>query len=121
MSHSFPLTTTNWPRQVFDSSDPAYGLATNQLKITVVHGSDNHMFSTLHNVRWAAYSEGASVEDMGTYSFLAHVPMAQQLLDSPDVLSPFQQVCGKLHQVGIQILSPLLTRCGILPVLVLRK
>ena len=51
------------------------------------------MFSTLHNVRWAAYSEGASVEDMGTYSFFAHVQMAQQLLDSPDVLSPFQQVC----------------------------
>jgi len=47
--------------------------------------------------------------------------MAQQLLDSPDVLSPFQQVCGKLHQVGIRILSALLTRCGILPVLVLRK
>jgi hypothetical protein len=79
------------------------------------------MFSKLHNVRWAAYSEGASVEDMGVNHCGAHVPMAQQLLDSPDVLSPFQQVCGKLHQVGIQMLSPLLTRCGILPVLVLRK
>ena len=59
----------------------------------MVQGSDNYMLSALHNVRWAAYSEGASVEDMGTYSFFAHVPMAQQLLDSPDVLSPFQQVC----------------------------
>ena len=53
------------------------------------------MFTKLHNVRWAAYSEGASVEDMDTYSFFAHVPMAQQLLDGPYVLSPFQQVCGK--------------------------
>ena len=53
------------------------------------------MFLTLHNVRWAAYSEGASVEDMDTYSFFAHVPMAQQLLDSPDALYPFQQVCGQ--------------------------
>jgi hypothetical protein len=56
-------------RQVFDSPDPAYGLATDQLKITVVHGSVNHMFSKLHNVRWAAYPEMASVEDMGTYRF----------------------------------------------------
>jgi hypothetical protein len=103
------------------------------------------MFSKLYNVRWAAYSEGASVEDMGVNHCGAHVPMAQQLLDSPDVLSPFQQVCSKgiskgmaarclghtgfddspfhglLHQAGIQMLSPLLTRCGILPVLVLRK
>ena len=30
---------------------------------------------------------------MGTYHYVAHVPVAQQLLDSPDVLSPFQQVC----------------------------
>jgi hypothetical protein len=51
------------------------------------------MFNTLHNVRWAAYSEGASVEDMGVNHCGAHVPMAQQPLDSPDVLSPFQQVC----------------------------
>jgi hypothetical protein len=51
------------------------------------------MFSKLHNVRWAAYCEGASVEEMDRYIFFAHVPMAQQLLDSPDVLSPFQQVC----------------------------
>ena len=58
-------------RQVFDSPDPAYGLATDQLKITVVHGSDNHMSTALHNVRWAAYPEGASVEDMGTYSFFS--------------------------------------------------
>ena len=95
MSPSFPLTTANWSRQVFDIPDPAYNLATGLLKITVVHGSDNHMFSTLHNVRWAAYSEGASVEDMGTYHFGAHVPVAQQLLDGPDVLSPLQRVCGK--------------------------
>ena len=30
---------------------------------------------------------------MGTYHYVAHVPVAQQLLDSPYVLSPFQQVC----------------------------
>jgi hypothetical protein len=53
------------------------------------------MFSTLHNVRWAAYPEGASVEGMGTYGFFAHITVAQQLLDGPDVLATFQQVYCK--------------------------
>ena len=30
---------------------------------------------------------------MGIYHYVAHVPVAQQLLHSPYVLSPFQQVC----------------------------
>jgi len=54
----------------------------------VVHGSDNHMFSTLHNVRWAAYPEGASVEDMGVNHCGAHIPVAQQFLDGVDVFGP---------------------------------
>ena len=46
------------------------------------------MFSTLHNVRWAAYPEGASVEDMGVNHCGAHIPVAQQFLDGVDVFGP---------------------------------
>ncbi len=47
------------------------------LKIAVVHGSDNHLFDLLHNICWAANSEGASVEYMGVDHGGAHILVAR--------------------------------------------
>ena len=62
--------------------------------LALVHWSDNHMFSTLHNVRWAAYPEGASVEDMSVNHCGAHIPVAQQFPNGANGLTPLQQLGG---------------------------
>jgi len=63
--------------------------------LCLVLGSENHLFSPLHKVRGAAYSQWAAVEHMGVDHGGAHILMAQQLLDGADVLAPLQQVGGK--------------------------
>jgi hypothetical protein len=61
---------------------------------SAVHGSDNHLFSTLYNVHCAADAKRAAVEHIEHIEhidisyFVIHVPVAHQFLDDADVFYP---------------------------------
>jgi hypothetical protein len=62
--------------------------------LALVHGSDNHLFSTLYNIHCAAGAKKASVEHIehiehiNTSYFVIHIPVAQQFPNGADVLGP---------------------------------
>lgn len=59
-----------------DSPDHTVALASVLPMIVVVHGSDNHLFVSLHNVWWASRAkwsvvQGLGIEHGGAYSLMA--------------------------------------------------
>jgi hypothetical protein len=62
-----------------ESPDAIVGLASTLPTIVVVHGSDNHLFDSLHNARWASHATETTVQDLGIDHGGAHFLMAQQV------------------------------------------
>ncbi len=105
-SHFFPLATAKCPRQVFDSPDSAYDLATDRLKITLVHGSDNHMLSKLHNDHRAAQPKRPQLNPR----------LSPDIPESCDVLTALQRVPRQItHQALRAAASAALAQVCIAP------
>lgn len=69
--------------------------------LSMVHGSENHLFARLQKIRRAAHPHGASIEHMGVDHGGAHVLVPQELLDGADVLPSLQQMGGKRVSEGM--------------------
>jgi hypothetical protein len=74
-------------------------LPSSHAELTLVHGSENHLFTTLHSVSRAAYPEQFKVENMPLDQGTAHVPLAREFLDCADGLVPLRPLEGK----GVQM------------------
>jgi hypothetical protein len=48
-----------------------------------------------HSAQWAADPGGAAVQDVRVDLRGRHVPVAEELLDGPDVAAILEQVCGE--------------------------
>jgi hypothetical protein len=70
--------------------DTAKGPAQIKPNIVVVHGSENYLFSPIHNVRRATYPQWPSIEHVGIDHGGAYVLMTKKFLDRPNVLAPLQ-------------------------------
>lgn len=87
---SLSANHADWRQHARTDSSVSIRLKQVGLNLELVCGSENHLFVRLHEIRWAAYTERAAVQDVGIDHGGAHILVAQQLLDGSDVLAPLQ-------------------------------
>ena len=68
-----PITKGEVPRPQLKTPLAPWALPSSDAELTMVHGSENHLFTTLHSVSRAAYPEQSKVE---------HIPHDQVVLAS---------------------------------------